>query len=281
MGCSELFSNKEDELRLLGCSKSCSKEEVAEKRKDYFAGKRKEYNKKAFELLQPALVILDEFHRYTEVLPLVAELTGAKIPLLLLSATPYVVKKDDWKKGDYLEKAEKLIENEEHTGEDTAFSFPMLLRFLIKGDTNSGCKGDLSKYTALWETKNTPAIEAYLKQYIWRNERVSSDEKYLDLPAKEDFLKGKYDDCIDYAYDCGRQPERYFSLCPGAWSFGFKGEREKVEAGGVVPILYQEFKKELEEGFKKSFEKMPPTQEDFLFRFLHQYGQVGDFWAIV
>lgn len=249
-------------LEKVGKTDGCEGSELSER--------RTHFNKRAFELLQPAVVILDEFHRYTDVLPLVAELTKTNnTPLLLLSATPYIVQKDDWKKGDYLEKTEDLIENEGNVGEDTAFSFPKLLRFLIGGDTSSDCGDDLlSEYIALWKAKNTPAIADYLKQYIWRNERVSSGEKYLDLPPKEDFLKGKYDDCMEYAYDCGRQSQRYFSLCPGAWSFAFK--RWGNHEGSKVANVYQDFKKYFETDFEESLENASPARENFLFSFLSQ-----------
>lgn len=205
-----------------------------------FIEKRRYFNKKAIESFKPALIIADEFHRYFEKMNLIGELIkecSEKTKLLLLSATPYIVRKDDWKEGDFQTSVDELIENEEK--EKGGFSFSNLLEFLLND------KEKYNEYKQLWGDHKPQDIEEFLKSYIWRNERVVIGEKYRDIPEKTDFIEGIYDDCMEYEKKLAEMKgnRRFFSLCPGAWSFAIVGWNRCD--GETHAKLYKRAKKEI------------------------------------
>ena len=172
--------------------------------------------------IKPSLIIVDEFHRYSQTLrdALGKYQQKYNIPMLMLSATPYVMYSRDF------EVDQEATENENNKEKNGFESFEGLLDFLADGDVG---KPDLrSIYQAVWQqaSPNLQGLSTLLRGYIWRNERVNSAEnKYRDLPQEEDWLSGQYDNCIDPCLDLSEKG-RYFSLCPGVLSFPVKAYRE-------------------------------------------------------
>lgn len=168
--------------------------------------------------LVPKLIVVDEFHRYHEILTNVLGplQQSSKVPMLMLSATPYVMYAGD------VSIDSDIAENENVKAEQGFKTFTDVLSFLEQGDP---AKPQLVKaYCDEWNSAqpDLDSLSLTLKGYVWRNERIGSvGNKYRDLPQEQTWLSGRYDNCIPGALNVF-EPKRYFSLCPGPFSFPYR-----------------------------------------------------------
>lgn len=181
---------------------------------------RKIFEKLSIKSFRPDLIITDEFHRYAKVMDNISELAG-DVPILMLSATPYLIYKTNWLNDDSEKKLKysEIADDDSENKSDSAFkSFEDLLNYL----GGNALKKKYDQLISDWNKENIDELSGELRKYMWRNERVYGiEDKYRDLPLPEDWLSGKYDDCIDNAVNPS-EPARFFSLCSGVYSFPVK-----------------------------------------------------------
>lgn len=173
---------------------------------------RKIFEKLSIKSFRPDLIITDEFHRYDTEMKHISSL-AKNVPILMLSATPYLIYKKNWLKSD-------IAENESENGQSnhTFDTFEKLLEYL----SGNALKKKYDQLISDWNKENIDELSGELRKYMWRNERVYGiEDKYRDLPLPEDWLSGKYKGCIDNAVN-SKEPARYFSLCSGVYSFPVK-----------------------------------------------------------
>lgn len=202
----------------------------------------------------PDLVIVDEFHRYDDVLvDNIAKLikTPEQTKLLMLSATPYNLYRDDW--GD----AYKEYSDEEGADESKRFTdFWKLLSFVVNDD--SKYKEIKELYKKYLENKiETSEISSSLMEYIFRNERpLFGETKYKNIPTICEIKGGEYDNQITYLADIVKSKNeshvaKFRKIVPGVYSFPVK--------------TYTNEHDDFYQGFPKVGENIDLSNEDFIF----------------
>jgi len=169
--------------------------------------------------LKPHLIIMDEFHRYDEVLvdfgKMIEECDGrgAKTKLLLLSATPYNFYpgiRNELKQFGENEKEDDKQSQKLHSFED-------VLEFL----------GGISAINQFNTLESMEKKSEFIKEhYIYRNERIHDGyKKYRTLPTLEDMENYFVDECFEEEktlYSMDTYTKRYEKLCSGIYSFPVK-----------------------------------------------------------
>lgn len=210
---------------------------IKEDFKEEFQHIRSTFNKVSVAILKPDLIILDEFHRFVDILPNI-QAYFKKSKQLFLSATPYTMNPRDFSSIDFDSESD-------YEDDKTDVSYRSLEELVKVFVSKEGCDKIAEvrkKYEkALRILKNSPSTDNWelakdtaqelatlLKKFMFRNERamLEGSEGALDIRPFNDeiFSMAGFSECAntEKLRIANNSQVRYLKYVPGIHSFALK-----------------------------------------------------------